>query len=58
MKVRMKNRTYEYDYKLVLIKPDVHQQFKSRAKQDKLTMSQYLEKLLNIKQCQCPNGEN
>lgn len=49
MKVKDKNtgKVYEYNYSCILFNEDVADTFKQKARELKLTNSQYLEKLLN-----------
>jgi hypothetical protein len=59
MKVKCKRcrNTYEYDYKAILFKTPISEQFKIRSRMEGLTYSEFLEKLLNQKVCECPTGK-
>jgi hypothetical protein len=57
MKIKMKNKTYEYDYKTVLVRENLHKQVKDEARAMNLSMSDYLQLIINQKKCTCPNGE-
>lgn len=61
MKVTQNRKTgrvveYNYDYKQIFINSSTKDILKFRCQQEGLTYSQLIEKLLNQKACQCPNG--
>jgi predicted HicB family RNase H-like nuclease len=58
MKIKRKTddgKKFEYEYKIVYLKEDIHKELKFRASQEKMTINKLVEKLLNQKTCQCPN---
>jgi predicted HicB family RNase H-like nuclease len=48
-------KKYVYKYNILYMREEVHSQLKFQAKKEKLTMNDYVHKLLNQKACQCPN---
>lgn len=59
MKVKAKNnpeKFYEYNYKTLFLKEDVHERLKEVSRKENLSMSKLIDKLINEKTCSCPNG--
>jgi hypothetical protein len=50
-------KTWQYEYKQFLVKPEVFEMFRTQAKESGLTYSEYLTKLLTQKPCECPSGK-
>lgn len=47
---------YEYDTKQITVYSKTKENLRQRCQQEGLTYTQLIEKLLNQKVCQCPNG--
>lgn len=46
MKMKRKGREYDYDYKLLILKGDIHLKLKSLSKQAKIPMGKMIDKLI------------
>lgn len=47
MKVKMRNKTYEYDTTILLVEKKVHKKVKEAAKKEGLTIMKFMETIMD-----------